>query len=68
MVLCNNCKVMMIPTMSFSHNGNQKYCRCPRCYSETKKQRLDKNELSFGEYLTKAVKNRGYCNERNTKR
>ena len=27
MVLCNNCKVMMIPTMSFSHNGNQKYCR-----------------------------------------
>lgn len=56
MVLCNNCKVMMIPTMSFSHNGNQKYCRCSRCYAETKKQRLDRNELSFGEYLNKAVK------------
>lgn len=40
MVLCNNCQVMMIPTMSFSHNGNKKYCRCPRCYAETKKQRL----------------------------
>ena len=47
---------MMIPTMSFSQNGNKKYCRCPRCYSETKKHRLDKNELSFGEYLNKAVK------------
>lgn len=46
----------MIPTMSFSHNGNKKYCRCPRCYAETKKQRLDRNELSFGEYITKAVK------------
>ena len=56
MVLCNNCQVMMIPTMSFSHNGNKKYCRCPRCYAETKKQRLDRNELSFGEYLNKAVK------------
>lgn len=56
MVLCNNCQVMMISTMSFSHNGNKKYCRCPRCYAETKKQRLDRNELSFGEYLNKAVK------------
>ena len=59
MVLCSNCRIMMIPTMSFSQDGNKKYCRCPRCYSETKKQRLDKNELSFEEYLTKAVKNRG---------
>lgn len=56
MVLCNNCQVMMIPTMSFSQNGNKKYCRCPRCHAETKKQRLDRNELSFGEYLTKVVK------------
>lgn len=47
---------MMIPTMSFSQNGNKKYCRCPRCYAETKKQRLDKNEISFGEYLHKSVK------------
>ena len=68
MVLCNNCQVMMIPTMSFSHNGNKKYSRCPRCHAETKKQCLDRNELYFGEYLTKAVKNRGYCNERNAKR
>ena len=56
MVLCNNCQVMMIPTMSFSQNGNKKYFRCPRCHAETKKQRLDRNELYFGEYLTKAVK------------
>ena len=68
MVLCNNCQVMMIPTMSFSQNGNKKYSRCPRCYAETKKQRLDRNELSFGEYLNKAAKNRGYYNERNAKR
>ena len=56
MVLCNNCRVMMIPTMSFSQHGNKKYYRCPRCYAESRKYRLDNNELSFGEYLNKAVK------------
>ena len=34
MVLCNNCQVMMIPTMSFSQNGNKKYSRCPHCHAE----------------------------------
>ena len=56
MVLCSNCRVMMIPTMSFSQNGNKKYYRCPRCYAESKKHRLDSNELSFKECLHKEIK------------
>lgn len=44
--------------MSFSNDKYEKFCRCPKCYSETKHRKFDNKELDFGEELDKATKNR----------
>lgn len=41
----------MIGVMSFSKDKHEKFCRCPRCYGETKHVKINDDELSFGEYL-----------------
>lgn len=51
MVICKRCYTSMIGVMSFSKDKHEKFCRCPRCYGETKHVKINDDELSFGEYL-----------------
>ena len=51
MQYCMNCGNIMIGIMSFSKDKHEKFCRCPKCCSETRHIKLDDSELNFGEYL-----------------
>ena len=55
MTFCRDCNVPMQPVMSFSKDKHEKFCRCPKCYSETKHKKLRDDELDFGEVLNKAI-------------
>ena len=33
----------------------KKFCKCPRCYGETKHIQIRENDLSFGEVLHKEI-------------
>ena len=55
MTICKDCYVPMQPVMSFSKDKREKFCRCPRCYSETKHKKLRDDELDFGEVLNKEI-------------
>ena len=48
----------MVGVMSFSKDKHEKFCRCPKCYSETKHRKLKNNELNFGEVLDKEIHKR----------
>ena len=58
MQLCKDCYVQMIGVMSFSKDKREKFCRCPKCYSETKHKKLRDEELDFGEVLHKEIHKR----------
>ena len=55
MQFCSDCNTKMVGVMSFSRDKNEKFCRCLKCYSETKHKKLDEKELSFGEVLDKEI-------------
>lgn len=55
MQLCKECNTKMIGVMSFSKDKYEKFCRCPKCYSETKHGKLDEKELNFGEVLDREI-------------
>lgn len=44
--------------MSFSKDKHERFCRCLKCYSETKHKKLNDKELSFGEVLEREVHKR----------
>lgn len=46
----------MVGVMSFSKDKNEKFCRCPKCCSETRHTKINDNELSFGEVLYREIK------------
>lgn len=56
MMICRDCNVLMHPVMSFSKGKYEKFCRCPKCYEETKHKKLRDDELVFGEVLHKELK------------
>lgn len=58
MQFCRFCNTNMVSVMSFSKDKHEKFCRCPKCYSETKHKKLDEKELSFGEVLDKVIHKR----------
>jgi hypothetical protein len=58
MKLCKDCLVTMSSVMSFSQEKREKFNRCPKCHGETKHHKIKDSELSFGEVLHKAIKNR----------
>ena len=58
MIICRTCSVPMQQIMSFSKDKREKFCRCPKCYEETKHQKLRDDELSFGEVLSKEIHKR----------
>ena len=55
MIICKTCNISMQSIMSFSSDKHEKFCRCPRCYGETKHQKLRDGELVFGEVLSKEI-------------
>lgn len=58
MQFCKDCSAKMVGVMSFSKGKQEKFCRCPKCYSETKHRKINDKELSFGEELDEAMRNR----------
>ena len=58
MMICKDCYVLMIGVMSFSKDNREKFCRCPKCYEETKHRKLKNDELNFGEVLSRAIHKR----------
>lgn len=58
MIICKDCYVPMIGVMSFSKDKREKFCRCPKCYSETKHKKLRDDELDFGKVLSRELHKR----------
>ena len=58
MTICRTCSIPMQPVMSFSKDKHEKFCRCPKCYEETKHRKLADDDLNFGEELNKAMHKR----------
>lgn len=56
MVFCTFCNTPMVGVMSFSKDKYEKFCRCPKCCSETRHIKINDNELSFGEVLHREIK------------
>ena len=57
-MICKDCNILMQPVMSFSNDKREKFCRCPKCYEETKHKKLRDDELVFGEVLDKEIHKR----------
>lgn len=55
MQYCRDCGIMMTGVMSFSKDNNERFNKCPRCYSETKHRKLREDELDFGEVLKEKI-------------
>ena len=58
MTICKDCNTPMQPVMSFSKDKHEKFCRCQKCYSETKHRKLRDDELDFGEVLHREINKR----------
>lgn len=58
MQICRDCYIPMVGVMSFSKERNEKFSRCPRCYGESRHQRINDNELDFGEVLNREFNRR----------
>ena len=58
MIICKDCYIPMVGVMSFSKDKNEKFCRCPKCYEETKHKKLRDDELVFGKVLNKEIDKR----------
>lgn len=55
MVVCRDCYIQMTEVMSFSKDKHEKFCRCPKCFSETKHTKIKDEDLDFGEVLHKEM-------------
>ena len=58
MTICKDYYIPMISVMSFSKDKHEKFCRCLKCYSETKHRKLRDDELNFGEVLHREIHKR----------
>ena len=52
---CINCGIPMVGVMSFSKDKHERFCRCPKCYSESRHRRVNDDEFAFGEILHRNV-------------
>lgn len=48
----------MVGVMSFSKDRHERFCRCPRCSGETKRQKIRDDDLNFEEELGNAINKR----------
>ena len=51
MQTCKKCYIPMTGIMSFSKDKHEKFCRCPKCRSETK--HIPIKEIDFKEILNR---------------
>ena len=58
MLFCRDCNIKMVGVMSFSKDKNEKYNRCPKCYSETKHYKIKDKDLDFEEVLGEEIRKR----------
>lgn len=58
MQFCKDCSTKMVGVLSFSKDKNEKFNRCPRCYSETRHNKIKDNDLNFGELLDTEIRKR----------
>ena len=56
MQFCKDCNIRMKGVMSFSKDKHERFCRCLKCYEETKHKKLRDDELVFGEVLNRELK------------
>lgn len=56
MQFCKDCSTKMVGVLSFSKDKNEKFNRCPKCYSETRHNKIKDNDLNFGELLDNEIK------------
>lgn len=54
-MICKDCYISMVGVMSFLKNKHERFYRCPKCYCETKHQRINDDELEFGEVLNRVI-------------
>ena len=57
-MICRDYNILMQPVMPFSKNKHEKFCKCLKCYSETKHRKLRDDELDFGEVLHREISKR----------
>lgn len=58
MIICRTCNIPMHPVMSFSKDKHEKFCRCQKCFGETKHRKLTDDDLNFGEVLSRELDKR----------
>lgn len=58
MQFCRDCSTKMVGVLSFSKDKNEKFNRCPKCYSETRHNKIKDNDLNFGEVLDTEIRKR----------
>ena len=58
MQFCRDCRTKMISILSFSKDKNEKFNRCPKCYSETRHNKIKDNDLNFEELLDTEIRKR----------
>lgn len=63
MIVCKNCYIPMISVMSFSKDKHENFCRCPRCYEETRHNKIKDSDLDFSEILHNKITGEGNRNE-----
>lgn len=63
MMVCKNCYIPMISVNSFSKDKHEKFCRCPRCYGETRHNKIKDSDLDFSEILHNKITGEGNRNE-----
>lgn len=51
MQFCRDCCIPMAGVMSFAKGKCERFSRCPKCYGETKHQKMRENDLHFEEIL-----------------
>ena len=57
-MICKTCNIQMQSVMEFSKYKHEKFCRCQKCYSETKHRKLQDEELDFREVLHREISKR----------
>lgn len=58
MQFCRDCSTKMVGVLSFSKDKNERFNRCPKCYSETRHNKIKNNDLNFGEVLDTEIRKR----------
>ena len=57
-MIYRTCNIQMQQVISFLKDEHDKFCRCPKCYYETKRKKLRDDELDFVEVLNKSIHKR----------